>query len=68
MSKDKDVSEPIGGPPAPRRPGTPAMMQAINGLLVSIGTLYLVTNSVVVAAIGAVLVIILMVLWLMLYR
>jgi hypothetical protein len=65
MSKDKDVSEPVGGPKSPRRrPGAAAVMQVVNGLLVGIGTLYLVTNSVVMTAIGAVLAIIFAVVWL----
>lgn len=68
MSKDKDFSKRTGGLPSPRRPSARAMVRAVNGLLVGIGTLYLATNSAVVTAIGAVLAIILVVLWLTLYR
>ena len=53
MSEDLNVSKPAGGPPAPRRRNPRAMLRVINGVLVSVGTLYLATGSVVVAAIGA---------------
>ena len=59
MSKDLNVSKPAGGSPAPRRRNPRAMLRVINGVLVGVGTLYLATGSVIMAAIGAVVAVVL---------
>lgn len=64
MSKDMDVAEPVGDPPSPKGPSPDAMLAAINGVLISISALYLASKSVLVTAIGAVMAIVLGVIYL----
>ncbi|WP_143229659.1 hypothetical protein [Actinophytocola xanthii] len=53
MSEDQNLVRSAGGPPSPGR-GTQAVMGIINGALVGVGTLYLATKSIAVAAVGAI--------------
>lgn len=52
MSEDRNVSTPASGPPSPHRDPL-IMLQVINGVLVSMGTLYVATKSFTVTIVGA---------------
>lgn len=52
-----EIPEPVGGAPQPSSP--PGMMRVVRGVLVALGSLYLVTDSLAVMVVGAVVVIVL---------
>lgn len=52
MSEDRNVATPASGPPSPHRDPL-IMLQIINGVLVSMATLYVATKSVTITIIGA---------------
>lgn len=52
MSEDRNVAKPASGPPSPHRDPL-IMLQVINGILVSMATLYVATKSVTITVIGA---------------
>jgi len=60
VSNVVDVPGPAGDAPAPR---PPAMMQVVKGVLIALGALYLTTESVAVVLVGAVVAVVLVVLY-----
>ncbi|SFK13330.1 hypothetical protein SAMN05421835_11492 [Amycolatopsis sacchari] len=52
MGKDLNSRTPAGGPPRPDG-NLGAVRKLVNGVLVSVGTVYLATNSIVVTIIAA---------------
>jgi hypothetical protein len=52
MSEDRNVTTPASGPPSPHRDPL-IMLQVINGVLMSMATLYVATKSITITLIGA---------------
>jgi hypothetical protein len=54
MGKDLNSSKAAGDPKQPWRDSSEAIRKLVNGVLVSVGTVYLATGSILVTVIGAI--------------
>lgn len=63
MGKNLDSWKALGDPKPPRRDTAEAIRKLVNGVLVSVGTVYLATGSIMVTVIGAIVSITLAVLY-----